>query len=118
VLEKLKTSYKLWHLYHELVPKTQKYTLGNKIDSLFVEAIEAGATAAFLGKEEKAPWIRLAIRKLDTLKILLLVLWETRSIDDKKYIALSETLNESGKMLGGWYGQLVKQNSPAKAGEK
>lgn len=118
VLERLKSGYKLWHEYHELVPKTQKYTLGNRIDSLFVEAIEAGVTAAFLSKEEKVPWIRLAIRKLDTLKILLLVLWESRSIDDKKYITLSENLNESGKMLGGWYGQLAKQNSPAKAGEK
>jgi len=27
-------------------------------------------------------------------------------------------LDEAGKMLGGWNGQLAKQNSPAKAGEK
>jgi hypothetical protein len=27
-------------------------------------------------------------------------------------------MNEIGKMLGGWFGQLTKQNSPAKAGEK
>ena len=118
VLEKLKTGYKLWHEYHELVPKTQKYTLGKRIDSLFIEALEATATAAFLSKTEKAPWIRMAIRKLDTMKILLLVLWESRSIDDKKYISLSTILNDGGKMLGGWYGQVIKQNSPAQAGEK
>lgn len=63
---------------------------------------------------EKHPYVRLAIKKTDTLRVLLLVLWETKSLDDKKYIALSVKLDEVGKMLGGWNGQLTKQNSPAK----
>ena len=118
MLEKLKTVYKLWHEYHEKLPKTQKYSLGNRIDKLFIESIEVTVTAAFLPKEEKVPWVRLAIRKADTIKILLTILWETKSLDDKKYIALSEILNEVGKMLGGWNGQLHKQNSPQNRGEK
>jgi hypothetical protein len=40
-----------------------------------------------------------------------MVLWETKSINDKKYIALSLQMEEIGKMLGGWNGQLTKQNS-------
>jgi hypothetical protein len=42
-----------------------------------------------------------------------MILWETKSFDDKKYIAVSIQLEEIGKMLGGWSGQLSKQNSPA-----
>ncbi|TSC71429.1 MAG: hypothetical protein G01um101448_1183 [Parcubacteria group bacterium Gr01-1014_48] len=118
MLEKLKSIYKLWHHYHELLPKTQKYSLGNRVDTLLIESIEATATAVFLAKTEKIPWVRLAIRKMDTMKILLAILWETKSLDNKKYIALSEIVNETGKMLGGWNGQLQKQNSPTKAGEK
>jgi hypothetical protein len=77
------------------------------------------SSASFLLREEKLPWIRLATRKTDTLKILLMVLWETKSLQNKKYIALSLQLDEVGKMLGGWNGQIVKQNSPAiKTGEK
>jgi hypothetical protein len=83
-----------------------------RIDELFVEMMEAMALAGFLGKMEKQPYVRIAIRKLDTLKILLMVVWETKSIDDKKYLALSVRLDEVGKMLGGWNGQLTKQNSP------
>jgi hypothetical protein len=79
---------------------------------MFVEMMEAMALAGFLGKTEKQPYVRIAIRKLDTLKILLMIVWETKSIDDKKYLALSVQLDEVGKMLGGWNGQLTKQNSP------
>lgn len=35
-------------------------------------------------------------------------LWETKSLDNKKYIALSEKIDEIGRMLGGWNGQLTK----------
>jgi hypothetical protein len=76
-----------------------------------VETIEMLATAAFLPREEKVPFVRAAIRKLDTIKILLSILWETKSLDNKKYIALSLPLEEIGRMAGGWYGQLTKQNS-------
>jgi uncharacterized membrane protein YsdA (DUF1294 family) len=76
---------------------------------LFIELIESLAVATFLSKEEKIPYLRISMRKLDTLNILLLVLYETQSFDTKKYIAISEKTIEIGKMLGGWYGQLTKQ---------
>ncbi|MDQ5912333.1 MAG: hypothetical protein QG568_548 [Patescibacteria group bacterium] len=75
--------------------------------------MEAISVASFLQKEEKLPWIKVAVRKIDTAKLLLMVLWETKSLDDKKYILLSTQLEEVGKMLGGWNGQISKQNSPA-----
>ena len=102
----------LWFGYYQTLPKIQRYSLGQKIDNLFVEIIEAVATASFLLKKEKLPYVRRAIQKLDALKILLMVLWETKTLDNKKYTALSAPLEEIGKMLGGWNGQLTKQNSP------
>lgn len=108
----------LWHSYQQDLPKSQRYSFGYRIDSLFVEIIEAIAAASFLSPQEKPTYVRLAIRKLDALKVLLMIIWEAKSLDDKKYIALSVELDEAGKMLGGWNGQLTKQNSPAKSGEK
>ncbi len=80
--------------------------------------VEAIAAAGFLGKSEKQPYVRLAIRKLDTIKLLMLMLWETKSLDTKKYAMLSGFFDEVGRMLGGWNGQLTKQNSPVSTGEK
>ena len=111
VLEKIKSCYFVWHNIHVILPQVNRYTLGNKIDKLFIETIENISIASFLAKDEKASYVRLSIRKLDTLKILLLVLWETGSISNKKYIYLSTLIDEIGRMLGGWYNQLIKQNS-------
>ncbi len=119
VLERLKVAYILWCEYYQKIPKIHRYSLGERTDVLFVEIIEAIACATFLARNEKQPYVRLAIRKLDTVMVLLMVLWETKSLDAKKYIALSKTLDEVGKMLGGWNGQLTRQNStPLKRGEK
>lgn len=116
----MKGVYLLWHQYRLTLPKTERYSLGEKIDQLLVDSIESVSVAAFLSKGEKAPYVRLAIRKIDTTKVLLMILWETKSLNTKKYIALSEKLEEVGRMLGGWNGQLAKsleetrykQNSP------
>jgi len=111
VLAKLKSAYLFWYQNYATLPKTHRYSLGEKIDKLFVEMIEAVVTAGFLTQPEKTPCVKLAIRKLDTLKIFLMILWETKSLDNKKYIALSEKLDEVGRNLGGWLGKLLKENS-------
>ena len=110
----MKEVYILWYGYYQILPKLHRYSLGQRIDNTFVEIIEAVAVAGFLSREEKLPYIRLAIRKMDALKVLLMVLWEIKSLDNKKYIALSIKMEEIGKNLGGWSGQITKQNSPKK----
>ena len=102
----------MWYTFYQNLPKAHRHSLGQRIDTLFVEIIEAISAASFLSKQEKHPYVKLAIRKADTLRVLLMILWETKSLDDKKYISLSLMLDDTGKMLGGWNGQLTKQNSP------
>ena len=109
-MERIKSAYLIWHGYHSILPKTHRYSLGNRIDDLFIQTIEAISAAAFLPRDEKLPYVRLAVRKTDVLKLLLMILWETDSLNANKYIVLSEKMDEIGKMLGGWSGQLKKQN--------
>lgn len=119
VLQKLKSAYFMWFSYYPTVPKAHRFTLAQRIDGILIECIEAIGAASFTPRQEKLPFVRLAIRKLDTVKILLLVLWESKSLDTKKYVVLSRPLDEIGRMLGGWHGQLQKQNSPGMTpGEK
>jgi len=88
--------------------------LGEKIDGLFVQTIELIVTATYLGKEEKQPYVFRAIAKLDVLKFFLKVSWEIKSLDNKKYLAISEQLDEVGRMLGGWNKQLQTITQPTR----
>jgi hypothetical protein len=104
----------LWHNYFRSIPKEHRFSLGVKIDNIFIEVIEMISGALYVKKEEKVLYIKVAIRKTDTLKLLFLILWETKSLDNKKYLAISEKIDEVGRMLGGWLGQVAKQNSSIK----
>ncbi|MBN1585423.1 four helix bundle protein [Candidatus Uhrbacteria bacterium] len=119
LLEKVKSAYLLWFGYYLALPKAHRHSLGQRIDTAFINLIEIIAVATFLPKDEKSGPVRQTIGRADTLKVLLMVLWESKSLDSRKYAALSVRLEEIGRMLGGWSGQLRKQNSPAaRPGEK
>jgi len=115
-LQKLVAAYKLYHEYLPHFPKTSRYTLGEKTDSLFVEIVEYVVVASYLSKQDKLPYLKKAALKLDVLKFFLQVAWEIKALDTKKYITLSEHLDEIGRMQGGWIKQLSKEN-PARDGE-
>ncbi len=102
IIQKLVAIYKLWHGFLSDFPRDSRKTLGQKIDGLFLEVIENIIKAGYSDKAEKEIFLKRASVKLDLLKFFLQVAWEIKSVDNKKYINLSEKLNEVGKMLGGW----------------
>lgn len=108
VVQRLVSVYKLWLEFQDNIPKKLRRTLGEKIDSYFLDTIELLLTASYLGKEQKLPYLQKAGNKLDILKFFLQIAWEIKAIDNKKYILFSEHLNEIGKMLGGWIKGLQK----------
>lgn len=102
VIQRLIIVYKIWHEYLPKFSKDHRYTLGFKIDSLFVEVIEILHEAQYINSKQKQPHLARASSKLDTLKFFFQILWEIDGIDNRKYAHLSKYLAEVGKMLGGW----------------
>jgi hypothetical protein len=113
ILRRLITVYKMWHEIMPDLAKTSRYTLGEKIDILFLEVVELIYTASFLPKEEKLPHLQKAIAKTDLLKFFFQIGWEIKALDVKKYITFSEQLDEIGRMLGGWARQAAPKETPA-----
>jgi hypothetical protein len=99
---RLKDTYNLWQKFLIDFPKQNRYTLGNKIDDVFLVAIEFSFLASYASKETKPVHLERCISRVDLLKLLLQLAWEIRALDNQKYIMLSEQLAEVGKMLGGW----------------
>ncbi len=113
LVQKFVSVYKLWQDYRDHFPKKSRFSLGSKIDYLFIEIIELLFTASYLGKEEKLPYLKKAIRRLDVLKFFFQVVWEIKALDNKKYITMSGHLNEIGRMLGGWI-RGIESKTPTK----
>jgi hypothetical protein len=94
--------YKLWYGYRDNFPKKSRYTLGDRIDSVFLRILELLFAASYQSKEQKLPTLDAAVRSTDILKFLLRISWEVHALDTQKYALLSEKLHEFGRMLGGW----------------
>lgn len=114
IIQRLISAYKLWHECLSHIPKTARYTLGEKIDAVFADTIEFVFIASYASGERKGLALGKATAKLDLLKFFLQISWEIKALDNKKYIALSEPLSEIGKMLGGWSRQAATKETPAR----
>lgn len=64
--------------------------------------IEGVIAAGVSPKPEKFPILKALSIKLDVLKVLIRLGRDTKIIENNKYAALEERLQEIGKMLGGW----------------
>jgi hypothetical protein len=105
ILQKIIQAYKFWHNTLPHIPRLTRYSLGEKINDLFIELSELVLTASYTAKELKGPVVQRASVRLDTLKFFLQIGWELKAFDNKKFIELSQPLVEIGKMLGGWQKQ-------------
>lgn len=114
VVLKLKDTYGIWQMYLTHFPKANRFTIGTKIDTLFLEAIESAFLASYTHSSAKMDLLSTSISKIDLVKLLLQLSWEIKALDNKKYIHISERFNEIGKMLGGWKKQLLTKTPDQK----
>ena len=101
-MHKICELYKLFHEYLKYFPKQEKYTLGQKIETTILESLELILSATYLPKNKRFEIIRKASDKIDLLKYLIRLAYETKSINIKKYIILEGKIIEIGKIIGGW----------------
>lgn len=79
-----------------------RYSLGSRISNIFLTLLELVFIASYQTKNEKIFTLTEAIKKLDVLKFLFQIAWETKCISNATYTQISEQLSEIGKMLFGW----------------
>ena len=109
VVLSLKDAYGVWQQYLTDFPKANRFTLGSKIDDVFLAAIEYCFLASYSAAAEKQVFVDRSIARVDLLKLLLQLAWDIKALDDKKYIRLSEQLATVGRMLGGWRRQIINK---------
>lgn len=102
IFKKVYDLYKVFHSYRKTVPKQDRHTLWLRADIIILDLLEILITAINLPKNHKLPFLEKASSKLTIIRILFRLSYETKVIDNRKYLTLQEYINETGKMLGGW----------------
>jgi|GEM_PF-126787 len=102
IVQRIKEGYLLWMEIAPHIAKSARYTIGTRIENIFIDLLEQTYVAYFSSQEQKSEKIAGCTRTADTLKFLLSVAWEGKLISNGQYERVALKLVESGKMLGGW----------------
>jgi len=102
IFHKVYDLYKLFHSYHNRIPKSERYTLWQKCETTSLVLLEVLIETNRKKGDERVESLSIMSDKLDLLKVLVRLSKETRAIDSKQYIEIQAILQEIGKMIGGW----------------
>ena len=87
----------------EKFPKKARFTFSDRINNIVLNIVEDLVEARY--SRQKMPALRRANLSMEKLRVLLRVCYETKLLPHKAYEHSMYSLNEIGKMLGGWIKQ-------------
>ena len=94
--------YKLFYSYRNTISKQDRYAIWQRCDGMILEVLENIMAASQMAKGEKLPVLEKTSIRLNFLRVFIRLMHETKGIDIKKYVLLQESIDEIGRMLGGW----------------
>jgi hypothetical protein len=102
VLKKSYELYKTFHEYRKVISKSDRFTIFERSEDLIIDIIELSNEAGYGRGNNKIAILDRASVKLNTLRLFIRLMKDTTSFDFKKYTTLQATIDEIGRMLGGW----------------
>lgn len=84
------------------LPKSQKFTLGDRIQQLMNDLLELYIEAYYAPADEKRPRLLRANIQLEKLRHYLRLAFELNYLSSGQYREFAERTTEIGKMTGGW----------------
>lgn len=103
--------YVAWHIRCETIPKKDRFTIGQKTESLLLDMLTLIVTA-YHTKDvaTKKEILSKANMLLECAKITIRLAKDVKALEQRWYIEYENRLQEIGKQMGGWMRQT--QNSP------
>ncbi len=94
--------YKTFYSYRTDVPRQDKYAIWQRSEDAVIDLITDILTASQMRQMDKIPVLERTSVKLNLLRVFIRLMKETKTTDAKKYMVLQTTIDEIGRMLGGW----------------
>lgn len=102
IIKKSYELYKTFHDYRKVVPKAERFTVYERSETTILDILEYFFEAGYTKGTSKVTLLEKASVKLNLLRFLFRLMKETKTFDNKKYVALQAVIDEIGRMLGGW----------------
>jgi four helix bundle protein len=87
----------------EKFPKKARFTFSDRINNLALDVVESLVEARY--SKNKKEHLRKININIEKVRILMRISFESRFISHEGYKHFSVSINEIGKMLGGWIKQ-------------
>ena len=100
-----KKSYELYKTLYEIrvrIPKQDRYTLWQKCEDTSIKIIEGILKATSAHKKERLVLLENTSNDLNILRVFIRLSKDTKVIDQAKYEIIQSSIDEIGRMLGGW----------------
>lgn len=94
--------YRVFYGYRLNVAKQDRYVLWQRCEDGLLDVIEHILLASQSSPKDKLPILEKTSVRLNVLRVLVRLMKDVKAIDDKKYIAIEQGLDEIGSQLGGW----------------
>ncbi len=89
-------------------PRSARFSFAARIDARALDVLECVAAARFSPPAQTAALLGEADRHLAVLRVLLRVSFDRKLLDRRALEHLSTSIDEAGRMLGGWRAWLAE----------
>jgi len=84
------------------LPKSHRFTFGQRLDNLTIDALLLVTRALFSPPSAKLPLLHELNLHLEQLRILWRLVYERHWISQQQLLFVNSRLDEIGRMTGGW----------------
>lgn len=84
------------------IPKIDRFSIGVRCENVTLQILEKMYEANSKYDQERLAILHSIDTQLKILQTLIKALYDIKAINDKRFLYLSESTIEIGKMLGGW----------------
>jgi hypothetical protein len=112
VLERAKAAYKIWLIVHRKMARSERFGIGDRIDSLWLDFLDSLRKAAYASINQKISSLEEALHAVDAVRFFIQIAWESELMAQSHFILLGKDIEEIGRMVGGWKRGLLAKNPP------
>ena len=84
----------------EQFPRSQKFALGDRIESMALDVLDALIDATYT--RDRAEALRRGNLGIEKLRFLIRLAVDLRLLDRRRYEHAARALDETGRLIGGW----------------